>query len=96
MEVDLSFPQSLVEFFFNFLSFVTTLCPYLFQSLFLVHNDKVLKHKSAIQQKKFNNLLKDKKLQHDPKNVNFNHSSYVLSKAVRYLHFKGLDFSIPL
>ena len=33
--------------------------------LFLGHNDKVLKHKSTIQQKKFNNLLKDKKPQHD-------------------------------
>ena len=30
--------------------------------LFLGYNDKVLKQKSAIQQRKFNNLLKDKKL----------------------------------
>ena len=32
---------------------------------------KVLKHKSTIQQKKFNNLLKDKKLQHNPEKVIF-------------------------
>ena len=38
-------------------------------SLFLGHNDKVLKHKSTIQQRKFNNLLKDKKLQHDPEKI---------------------------
>ena len=35
--------------------------------LFLGHNDKALKQKSTIQQIKFNNLLKDKKLQHDPR-----------------------------
>ena len=36
------------------------------RSLFLGHNDKVLKQKSIIQQKKLNKLLKDKKPQHDP------------------------------
>ena len=36
-------------------------------SLFLGHKDKVLKQKSTIQQKKFNNLLKGKKLKHDPR-----------------------------
>ena len=34
-------------------------------TLFLGHNDKILKQKSTIHQRKFNNLLKDKKLQHD-------------------------------
>ena len=38
------------------------------RSLVLGHNDKVLKQKSTIQQNKFNNLLKDKKPQHDPDN----------------------------
>ena len=67
------------------------------RSLFLRHNDKVLKQKSTFQQKKFNNLLKDKKPQNDPKKVTFNYSSYVLSKAVmfyQYLLLKGLKFSI--
>ena len=35
-------------------------------SLFIGHNDKVLKQKSIIQQKKLNKLLKDKKPQHGP------------------------------
>ena len=56
------------------------------RSLFLGHNDKILKQKSTIQQKKFNNLLKDKKPQHDPEKIIFNYSSYV---------WKGLNFSIP-
>ena len=65
----------------------------LVHSLFLGHNDKVLKQKSTIQQKKFNNLLKDKKPQHDPKKIIFNY--YVLSEAVKSLLQKGLNFSIP-
>ena len=44
-------------------------------SAFLEHNDKVLKRKSTMQQKKFNNLLKDKKPQNDPENIIFNYSS---------------------
>ena len=40
-------------------------------SLFLGYSDKVLEHKSTIQQKKFNKLLKDKKPQHDPRNIIF-------------------------
>ena len=40
-------------------------------SLFLGHSDKDLKQKSTIQQKKFNNLLRDKKPQHDPENYFF-------------------------
>ena len=41
----------------------------------LGHNDKILKQKSTIQQKKFNNLLKDKKPQHDPEKIVFNYKS---------------------
>ena len=54
-----------------------------------------MKQKSTIQQKKFNNLLKDKKPQHDPKKIIFNYSSYVLSEAEKSLLRKGLNFSIP-
>ena len=43
------------------------------RSLFLGDNDKVLKQKSTIQQKKFSNLLKDKKPQHDPEKIIFNY-----------------------
>ena len=38
----------------------------LVRSIFLGNNDKVLKKKTTIQKKEFNNLLKDKKLQHNP------------------------------
>ena len=43
------------------------------RSLLLGHNDKILKQRSTIQQKKFNNLLKDKKPQHDPEKIVFNY-----------------------
>ena len=59
------------------------------------HNDKVLKQKSTIQQKKFNNLVKDKKPHHDPeKNFFFNYSNYGLSEVQKSLLLKGLNFSI--
>ena len=61
----------------------------------LAHNDKVLKQKSTIQQKKFNKLLNDKKLQHDPEKIIFNYPSYVLSEAEKCLFQKGLNFIIP-
>ena len=54
-----------------------------------------MKQKSTIQQKEFNNLLKDKKPQHDPEKIVFNYFSYVLSEAEKSLVGKGLNFSIP-
>ena len=63
-------------------------------SLVSGHNDNVLKQKSTIQQKQFNNLLKDKKPQYDPKKIIFNYSSYVLSEAEKYLLQKGSNFNI--
>ena len=65
------------------------------RSLFLGHNDEVLKQKSTIQQKKFNNLVKDKKPQHDPEKITFNYSNYILSEVEKSLLLKGLNFSIP-
>ena len=50
--------------------------------------------KGTIQQKKFNNLFKDKKSQHDPEKIIFNYSSHVLSEAEKSLLQKGLNFSI--
>ena len=61
--------------------------------LFLRHNDKVLKQKSIIQQKKFNNLHKDKKPQHNAEKIIYNYSA--LSEAGKSLLLKGLNFSIP-
>ena len=63
-------------------------------SLFLGRNETVLKQKSIVKQKKFNNQLKDKK-PHDPEKTIFNYSSYVLSEAEKSLLWKGLNFSIP-
>ena len=55
-----------------------------------------MKQKSTIQQKKFNNLVKDKKPQHDPQKIIFNYSNnYVLSEVEKFLLLKGLNFSIP-
>ena len=61
------------------------------QSLFLGHHDKVLKHKSTIEQKTFNNL-KDKKPEHDPQKIVFSYSSFVLLETERSLLLKGLNF----
>ena len=52
--------------------------------------------KSTIQQKKFNNLLKDKKPQHDLEKIIFNFSSYVLSEAENPLLWKGLNLAFRL
>ena len=52
-------------------------------------NDKVLRQKSIIQQKKLNNLLKDKKLQHDPKKVIFNYSTYNLIRSGKVSSSEG-------
>ena len=64
------------------------------RSLFLGHNEKVLRQEGTIQQKKFNKLLKDKKPQHDSEKIIFNYSSYVLSETEKFLLRKGLNFSI--
>ena len=66
------------------------------RSLFLEHNDKVLKHKSTIQQKKFNDLLNDKRPRYDPEKIIYNYSSYNLSEAERSLLLKGLKKLIML
>ena len=67
----------------------------MFAHYFLGHNEKVLKQKSTIWQKKFNNLLKDKKLQHDLEKIIFNYFSYVLTEAEKFLLVKGLNLNIP-
>ena len=51
--------------------------------------------KSTIQQKKFNNLLKDKKLQYAPEKIIFKCSSYVLSEVEKSLLLTHLNFNIP-
>ena len=48
----------------------------------LGHNANVLKQKSTIQQKNFNNFLKGKKLQHDDtEKIIFNNAIYFLSEV---------------
>ena len=56
---------------------------------------KVLNQKSTIQQQKFNDLLKNKKPQHDSEKIIFNYSSYVLSEAEKSLLLKDLNYNIP-
>lgn len=46
-----------------------------------------------INSRKTNNL-KDKKLQHHYEIIIFRDSTYILSKAEKYLYLRGLDFSI--
>ena len=64
-------------------------------SKFLKINDLKLKSNSVAQQKKFCNLLKEKRSTQDPEKVIFNYSKYVLSDCEKSLLTKGLNFSIP-
>ena len=58
-------------------------------------NDLKLKSNSIVQQKKFCNLLKEKRSTQNPEKVIFNFSKYVLSDCEKSLLTKGLSFSIP-
>ena len=58
-------------------------------------NNLKLKSNSVVQQKKFYNLLKEKRSTQDPEKVIFNFSKYVLSDCEKSLLTKGLNFSIP-
>ena len=61
----------------------------------LGYNGNILKQKSNIQQKKFNNLLKGKKPEHYREKIIFNNTSYFLLEAERSLLLKGSNFTIP-
>ena len=62
-------------------------------SKFLKINDLKLKSNSVVQQKKFCNLLKEKRSTQNPEKVIFNFSKYVLSGCEKSLLTKGLNFS---
>ena len=64
-------------------------------SKFLKIKDLKLKSNSVVQQKKFCNLLKEKRSTQNPEKVIFNFSKYVLSDCEKSLLTKGLNFSIP-
>ena len=58
-------------------------------------NDKILKSKSSVQQKKFYKLLQESKTGNDPEKVIFNFSKYALSDIEKKLLAKGLNFCLP-
>ena len=64
-------------------------------SKFLKIKDLRLKSNSVVQQKKFCNLLKEKRSMQNPEKVIFNFSKYALSDCEKSLLPKGLYFSIP-
>ena len=64
-------------------------------TLFFGINDKILKSKSSVQQKKFYKLLQESKIENDPEKVIFNFSKYVLSDIEKKVLAKGLDFCLP-
>ena len=64
-------------------------------TLFFGINDKILKSKSSVQQKKFYKLLQERKIENDPEKVIFNFSKYVLSDTEKKLLAKGLNFCLP-
>ena len=65
-------------------------------TLFFGVNDKILKSKSSVQQKKFYKLLQESKIENDPEKVIFNFSKYVLSDIEKKLLAKGLNFVFHL
>ena len=52
-------------------------------TLFFGINDKILKSKSSVQQKKFYKLPQERKIENNPEKVIFNFSKYVLSDTER-------------
>ena len=64
-------------------------------SKFLKINDLKLKSNSVVQQKKFCNLLKEKRSTQNPEKVILNFSKYALSDCEKSLLTKSLNFSIP-
>ena len=61
-------------------------------TLFFGINDKILKSKSSVQQKKFYKL-QESKTENDPEKVIFNFSKYVLSDIEKKLLAKGFHLS---
>ena len=61
---------------------------------FLESNIKTINRVEGIQNYKLSQLM-GKKLQHDPKKVIHNFSSYQLSDTEKLLLCKGLNFSLP-
>ena len=64
-------------------------------TLFFGINDKILKSKSSVQQKKFYKLLQESKTEKDPEKVIFNFSKYVLSDIEKKLLANDLNFCLP-
>ena len=64
-------------------------------TLFFRINDKILKLKSSVQQKKFYKLLQESKIENDPEKVIFNFSKHVLSDTDKILLVKGSNFCLP-
>ena len=64
-------------------------------TLFFGINDKILKSKSSVQQKKFYKLLQESKTKNDPEKIIFNFSRSVLSNIEKKLLAKGLNFCLP-
>ena len=54
-----------------------------------------MKLKSSVQQKKFYQLLQERKTENDPEKVIFNFSKYALSNIEKKLLVKGLNFCLP-
>ena len=64
-------------------------------TLFFGINDKVLKSKSSVPQKKFYKFLQESKNGNDPEKVIFNFSKYALPNIEKKLPAKGLNFCLP-
>ena len=77
-------------FFFTTTNKFDWLCSHLFKVF-----ENQLRSNIAVQQKKFCNLLKEKRSTQDPGKVIFNFSKYSLSDCGNSLLTNGLNFRIP-
>ena len=64
-------------------------------TLFFGINDKILKSKRLVQQKKFYKFLQESKTENDPEKVIFNFSKYAHSDIEKKLFATGLSFCRP-
>ena len=63
-------------------------------TLFFGINDKILKSKSLVEQKKFYKRVHENKMENDPEKVVFNFSKCDLSDAEKKLLAKGFNFCL--
>ena len=90
LQKEFSSPKSPLQNKLNLIDFA------LDSPLFFGINNKILKSKSLLQQKRFYYFVHENKTKNDPEKVIFNFSKYQLSDAEKKLLAKGFKFQCSL